>query len=272
MNLFSIFSETQKVAKNIDCSDNVDIITNIDAALKNRAKPLSDKRKKKLGKIIYLKILDLILKDLRITNEQKQRLDGVKKYFGFTDNKIAAFNALRNQAAIQKLITKKYDDKLLTDDEKKEIFQFATYLNIDETVVETIRKNIANSIFKVELSGITKDRQLTPQENNYLKQLLRKLELEDDIEKLGLSKPIINDLVFCKMFWQADSGYLLPMSLENLPIALQKNEECYMGFPAKLLESKTLTQGYKFISQGFSIPVFKGIRYRAGMGGSMPVQ
>lgn len=270
MDFLSFFSTTKKIAKKIDCSGNTDIISSIDTAIKTHNKPLSDGKKKKLGKIVYLNALDFVLADLTITDEEKQRLENVKQYFSFADNEIAKFNSSRNQTAVQKLIAKKYDDKILTDDEKKEILEFATFLNLDTSTIETIRKNIASSIFRVELNSAITDKQLSPKEESYLKQLLTKLELGDDIEKIGLKKSTLNDLVFFKMFWQADNGYLLPLT--NLQIALQKNEECYMGFPAKLLESKTVTAGYKSINHGFSIPIAKGIRYRAGTGYSMPVR
>jgi len=270
MDFLSFFSTTKEIAKKIDCSGNTDIISSIDTAIKTHNKPLSDGTKKKLGKIVYLNALDFVLNDLKITDDEKQRLEKLKQYFSFTDSEIATFNSLKNQTAVQKLITIKYDDKILTDDEKKEIFEFATFLNLDTGTVEAIRKNIASSIFKIELNSTIADKQLSPKEENYLKQLLTKLEMGDDIEKIGLKKSAINDLVFFKMFWQADNGYLLPLA--NLQIALQKNEECYMGFPAKLIESKTITAGYKFISHGFSVPIVKGIRYRAGTGYSMPVR
>jgi hypothetical protein len=270
MDFLSFFSPTKKIAKSIDCSGNTDITASIDAAISSYKKPLSDNRKKKLGKIVYLKTLDTVLADLKITDEEKERLIKVKNYFGFTDNQIANFNSLRNQVAVQKLITLKYDDKIITDDKKKEITEFATFLNLDKNTLESIRKNIAASVFRVELNSTISDKELSPKEENYLKQLLDKLELGDDIQKIGLSKSTLNDLVFFKMFWQADNGYLLPLT--DLQIALQKYEECYMGFPAKLIESKTITAGYKYINHGFSMPIYKGIRYRAGTGYSMPVR
>lgn len=266
----TFFGSAVKIAKQIDCSGNTDIISNIDTATKSYKTPLSSKEKKKLGKIVYLNALDFVISDLKITDDEKERLGKIKQYFSFTDNEIANFNSLRNQAAVQKLIAKKYDNKLLTDGDKKDIFEFATYLNLDARTVEAIRKNIASSIFKIELNSAISDRQLSPKEENYLKQLLTNLELGDDIEKIGLKKSSLNDLIFFKMFWQADNGYLLPVT--NTQIALQKNEECYMGFPAELLEDKTVTTGYKHINHGFSIPITKGIRYRAGTGYSMPVR
>lgn len=270
MDFLSFFSPTKKIAKSIDCSGNTDITASIDTAISTYKKLLSYNGKKKLGKIVYLKTLDTVLADLKFTDEEKERLIKVKNYFGITDIEIANFNSLRNQVAVQKLITLKYDDKIITDDKKKEITDFATFLTLDKNTLESIRKNIAASVFRVELNATISDKELSPKEENYLKQLLNKLELGDDIQKIGLSKSTLNDLVFFKMFWQADNGYLLPLT--ELQIALQKYEECYMGFPAKLIESKTITAGYKNINHGFSMPIVKGIRYRAGTGYSMPVR
>lgn len=270
MDIFSFFSKTKKIAKKIDCSGKTDIIASIETAIKTNTKPLSEGEKKKLGKIVYLNALDFVLTDLKIIDDERKRLEKIKQYFLFTDNEIANFNSLKNQAAVQNLITKKYDDKILTDDEKNEILEFATFLNLDTAKVETIRKTIASSIFRVELNSAIADKQLSPKEEGYLKDLLAKLELGDDIEKVGLKKTTINDLIFFKMFWQAENGYLLPLT--NLQIALQKGEECYMGFPAKLIESKIITTGYKNINHGFSMPIVKGIRYRMGTGYSTPIR
>ncbi len=270
MDFLSFFNTTRKISKKIDYSGNTDIISSIDTAIKTHTKSLSNGKKKKLGKTVYLNALDFVLVDLTITNEEKEQLDKIKQYFSLSDAEVAALHSSRSQPAVQKLIKKKYNDKILTEDEKKEIFEFADYLNLDNSIIEAIRKNIASSIFKIELNSATTDKQLSPKEENYLRRLLTKLELGDDIEKIGLNKSTINDLIFFKMFWQADNGYLLPLT--NTQIALQKKEECYMGFPAELLEDKTITTGYKHINHGLSMPITKGIRYKAGTGYSMPVR
>lgn len=236
----------------------------------NKDKPFKPSQSYPIGERIYYNKLVLALADLKITDEEAKELDDIKKFFSLADTDIQEIKADLNRQAVTKLAAEKFSDKVFTEEEKKEVFALANFLQLNEATVNSITQKLSMATFQTVLSAATQDKKLSPKEEGQLQQLLKNLGFGDDVEKIGLSKSTLNDLIFFKLLWQAENGYLLPYP--NPPISLQKSEECYMAYGATLLESKTVTAGYKHISHGFSIPVTKGIRYRAGTGYSMPVQ
>lgn len=223
-----------------------------------------------IGQSLFLTKLEQVISDLDITEQEKADLDEIVKTFSLADNYIKSAKASVNKSAVTKLIKKQYDDKVLTEAEKTFIVDFANYLQLDSATVEKIRVNIASSIFKTALNEKLKDKKLSPQEETELNQALRDLQLDDATIKSVMPQKSVKELAYAKLLWQLDNGVFT--TIPNPPITLKKWEECYLAFPAKLWEQKTVNKGYKHAGHGVSFNVTKGVRYRVGSGRSVPVK
>jgi hypothetical protein len=267
LSISRLFNGIGKISNQIDFTGKTDIIQSIDSVVKSQPKPLSDKKKKLLGKTVYLETLEKVIEDLEITDTEKETLQKIETYFNLTQHDTAKLKATLNERAVAKFVTKQYEDKILTDEEKQAIVEFANYLGLAASAVEKIRMNVAWSLFKAAMNEKLKDKQLSPREETELNQTLRDLQIDEKTIKALMPQKSVKDLAFAKLVWQLENG-VFPV-IPN-PITIKKYEECYLVFNASLWEQKTVRQGYKSVSQGFSIPVAKGVRYRVGSGRSVP--
>lgn len=270
LSISGLFNGIGKISNQIDFSGNTDIIQSVDSVIKNQPKPLSDNKKKLLGKTVYLKTLEKVIEDLEITDTEKETLQKIETYFDLTQLDTAKLKGTLNEKAVEKLVAKQYEDKILTDEEKQAIVGFANYLGLPSSAVEKIRMNVASSLFKAAMNEKLKDKQLSPREETELNQALRDLQIDEPTIKALMPQKSVKDLAFAKLVWQLDNGVF--SVIPNPPITIKKYEECYLAFNAQLWEQKTVHQGYKSVSHGFSIPVVKGVRYRVGSGRSVPVK
>lgn len=236
----------------------------------NKSKQFTPKQSYPIGERIYFDKLSRALTDLKITEQTKKELADIKSFFSLADSDVKEIKADLSQTAVTKLVADKFKDSIFTAEEKEGVYSFAQFLELNQATVNSIVQKTALTSFQSALTSATQDKKLSPKEETQLEQLLKNLQLGDDIEKIGLSKSKMNDLIFFKLLWQAENGILAPYP--NPPIGLQKTEECYYAFSATLLEKSTVTTGYEHIGHGFSIPITKNIRYRAGHGYSVPMK
>ena len=108
---------------------------------------------KLIGQSLYLKKLEQVIADLDITEQEKSQLDEIVTTFSLDDKYIQSAKRTVNESAVKKLVQKQYEDKILTDEEKTFIVDFATYLQLDNATLKgqetfTDRGNRINSNFK----------------------------------------------------------------------------------------------------------------------------
>ena len=225
---------------------------------------------KLIGQSLYLKKLEQVIADLDITEQEKSQLDEIVSTFSLDDKYIQSAKRTVNESAVKKLVLKQYEDKILTDEEKTFIVDFATYLQLDNATLEKIRTNVASSLFKAAMNEKLKDKKLSPTEETELTQTLKNLQIDDATAKSMMPKNTLQDLAFAKLLWQLDNGVFT--LIQNAPINLKKNEECYLAFNGKLLEHKVVTKGYSTGSRGVSFRIAKGVSYRVGAARSVPIK
>ena len=225
---------------------------------------------KLIGQSLYMKKLEQVIADLDITEQEKSQLDEIVTTFSLDDKYIQTAKRTVNESAVKKLVQKQYEDKILTDEEKTFIVDFATYLQLDNATLEKIRTNVASSLFKAAMNEKLKDKKLSPTEETELTQTLKNLQIDDATAKSMMPKNTLQDLAFAKLLWQLDNGVFT--LIQNAPINLKKNEECYLAFNGKLLEHKVVTKGYSTGSRGVSFRIAKGVSYRVGAARSVPIK
>lgn len=223
-----------------------------------------------IGESLFLIKLEEVISDLDITEKEKLQLQEIATIFQLSENQIKSLKDSLNKKAVEKLINKVYDDKILTDNEMSFIIDFGKFLNFEPKLVEQIRTNLAYSIFKTAVNKKLIDKKLSPHEETELSQTLRDLKLDDDTIKSLMPQKGVKDLAYAKLLWQLEKGIF--MAIPNVSVVLKKGEECYLVFSAKLLEQKVVSKGYKHGGHGVSFRVAKGIRYSVGSGRSIPVK
>lgn len=264
------FDGTTKMINSLDYNDKTNLISNINQEISNSKKPINDKKKYNIGKEVYKKALQNALLDLHISEKEKQFLEDIITNFNINTIDVSKIKQEFSNKAVENLIKKSYDDKILTDEEKNEIFILAEYLNMPKDKVENIRLNIATSLLKTALNEKLSDKRLSPSEETELIEILNNLKIEKEQISSIVPKKSLDELAYAKLLWNLDNGifYTIP----NPPITLKKSEECYFALNAKLMERKIIHKGYSQRSQGISIPIVKGVRYRVGSGRSVPIK
>lgn len=272
LNLFQDmnFGQTNKIVNSLDFNNKENLIADINNQINLSKKPINDKNKYTIGKQIYFKALQNCLIDLNLSETEKKHLEEIISNFNLTKFDILNAKNKLSTSTVQKLIQKSYDDKILTENEKDEIVNLAEYLELPKDKVETIRVKIASSLLQTALNEKLSDKRLSPKEESELNQILNDLQIQKDQINSILPKKSLDELAFAKLLWSLDNGAFY--SIPNPQITLRKSEECYLGYSSKLLESKIIHKGYSSSSQGVSIPIMKGVRYRVGSSRSVPIK
>ncbi len=268
-NLRFLPNESNKFIKSLDFNDE-NIIQSIENHFLSTKKPISDKRKSNIGKKIIFNNLKFFLSDLHLSKKEKLRLQEITEYFNLSKKEISDIKRKLNKKSIERLVTKSYNDKILTDEEQEEIVSLAEYLELSKDNIEKIKKKVALSLLKVAFNDKLSDKRITPTEESELTKLLRDLKISKEQLSEIVPKKSLKQFAYAKLLWSLDNGVFYP--IPNPSITLRKKEECYLSFPAKLLEYKTIHKGYSYSSSSISIPITKGVRYRTGGGRAKPIK
>lgn len=264
------FDSSNKMINSLNFNDKTNLISTVNQEIANSSKPINDKKKYNIGKEIYRRALQNALLDLHISEKEKNHLEEIISNFNLNLIDVLNIKKIFCHKAVESLIKKSYDDKILTDEEKNEIFILAEYLNMPKEKIENIRLNVATSLLKTALNEKLSDKRLSPKEETELNEILSNLKIEKEQISTIVPKKSLDELAYAKLLWNLDNGifYTIP----NPPITLKKSEECYFALNAKLMERKIIHKGYSQRSQGISIPIVKGVRYRVGSGRSVPIK
>ena len=218
-----------------------------------------------IGLIIYKKRLLKHLDDLHLDPDELLELDMVKKRFSLLPKKITKLKSRLAEPALLKLSTLKFEDHILEDTEKEELYRLASHLEISHEKVDGIIRNDAIKIFNQYRNSAIENRRLSVEEEEQLDRTREQLGLSDE----DISKRDREELAYFKLLWEIENGFLPEMSA---PIILQKNEICHLAITAHRLESKIVTTGRVSASKGVSIKIAKGVRYKVGATRSYPIK
>lgn len=262
-------SNSRRILKKIDLNDN-NVISIIDNQIKSSEKKVSDKEQKNLGKQLYKQTLTTYLNDLHLSELEKAKLQDIINYFNLSTIEVSQIKNSLNKKAIESLVKKSYDDKVLTNAEQNEIMELAQYLELPLNIVESFKSKIISTLLKVAFNEKLNDKKLSPTEETELLKLLNDLQIDKNRISEFIPQNSLRQLAYAKLLWSLDNGIFF--SIPNPQITLRKNEECYLSNQAQLLESKIVNKGYSYASSGISIPITKGVRFRTSSGRSKPIK
>jgi hypothetical protein len=266
------FGASNKIINSLNFDDKENLIAKVNQEIANSSKPINDKKKYNIGKEIYKRVLQNALLDLHISEKEISHLEDIVSNFKLNVIDVSNIRKLFCDKAVESLIKKSYDDKILTDEEKSEIFILAEYLNMPKEKVESIRLNVAASLLKTALNEKLSDKRLSPTEETELNEILKNLKIEKDQISTIFPKKSLDELAYAKLLWNLNNGIFT--IIPNPPVTLRNSEECYFALDAKLLERKTVHKGYSHRIRTFSVPVLKDtlMEYTISSGHSVPIE
>lgn len=261
---------TNKVLRNINYLSLDTILSVYKQNLTEYNKQLSDKQKTKLGKKIYYNTLCAAVLDFNITQDEISKLDEIKHFFNLSDQQIFLEKNKISEKTIKNFVQKCYEDNVLTDSENQQIINISTFLQFPADKIEIIKNKVAFPLFNKILEEKICDKRLSPMKETELKQVLRNLKIDHQDIKNFISERKMKSLQHAKLLWNLDHG-IFPV-LYNPPIALSKDEQCFLSINANLIEKKLVHKGYSRRSSSVSFRVMKGVNARVGGGSYKPVK
>jgi hypothetical protein len=201
----------------------------------------NEKALKRFGLSLYKITLSKTLKDLCFSDVEQWELDEIAKCFSLTENETVTIKSSFADEATRRLVERKLSDKIITDDEKKELYIFGAALGMRQFDVDKIINNAAMDIYREYTANISADNRITPEEETELKELAGKLQLgSEQISELLDSKTKEN-LLYYKLLYEVEHDRL---PVIEPPVIVQKNEVCHFSVSAQKLVTKTLTRHY----------------------------
>ena len=108
----------------------------------------------------------------------------------------------------------------------------------------------------IQLDKIIEDGKISPDEWEEYTSIAKNLNVEIKIDETSKAR-----LEKLKLYWLIENGEL---PIKEVPIYLQKNEQCYFTTFADWLESRTVTKRTNYAGPTARIKIMKGIYYRVG--------
>lgn len=262
-------SGTHKVLRSINYSELHTILPTYQQNVLNYKKVINDKQKIKFGRKIYYNTLCTVISDFTLTQNKIAKLNEIKMYFNLSDQQIFLEKNKISEKTVKNLAQKCYADHVLTDLEDQQISNMANFLQFPSDKTREIKNKIAFSLFNRILEEKVSDNRLSPIKETELKQATRNLKIDQQSITAFISD---RKLKACGM--PSYYGILITVfsGVYNPPIALSRDEQCYLNVHATLIENKLVHAGYSRTSTGVSFRVMKGVNARIGGGRYRPVK
>lgn len=221
-----------------------------------------------LGMDVYEHNLKDALSNLRITDEKRDRLTAIQRFFGLPDAEVETLKKKYGLKAVDLLVQYRLQDKALDKAERHELQLLGKELSLAPAEIEDITNRNVLKIYEAEVRQFIEDGRLDSSEQQALYQLAVRLGLNPDAVRID---PQLEErLRYLQLLNELDNGYL--PQVPNVSIVLQKAEVAHWQASTQLLVSKTVTTGYTGRSSGVSIRVMKGVSYRIGSSRSTPIR
>ncbi len=268
--LWFLPNSSQQFIQDIDLLNENDLIYKIDSKINASSKPISEEKQNLIGKRIYKKLINRSLKDLEFSENEKEKLNQIVSYFNLSNDEVSEIKRSISKKPIRQLISSSIRTKKITNQEELKIIELANFFEIPKSVIDEFKMKRSHSIVNNEIENSISDKRLSSNEEAELVQLLEDLKIPKDKFLEMLSESKLNRLSFAKKLWSLEQGIF--EIVPNPPIQLLHNEVCYLTCKAKLIESKTIQNGYKFNSRGVSHSdsLYDDIRYERTNGRITP--
>lgn len=231
-------------------------------------KKAEPKKMKSLGLEVYENNLRRFLSSLRITDDKRNILISIEKYFELTTENVSILKRKFGGKAVDLLSKYRMQDFILTPGEKYEIQLLAKEMGVPDNEVNTINNRNANEIIQKLIKDTIAKGRINDSDVKSINDATNGLGI--NFNNVSLDTVIRQQFQHLVLINELEKGNL--PSISNASIVLQKDEIAHFNANAILLTTKTVTTGYSGGSRGVSIRVMKGISYRVGSSRSTPIR
>jgi Chloroplast envelope transporter len=233
--------------------------TNIDkqhiSSILERYKLSNEKAKSRLIGI-YTQILKHFLKDFRISDGEHEELQRLQEVLWLDKNEASWINSAVINPIFQKFVRDTYLNGVVTEQEKSWLERVCEQLRIDEETKMELFTVEAHRAYKNKFDAALSDGQLSPTEEIELAEIASNLNA--DISYTADTEILLSRM---RRLWQLSNGNLPVL---NIPIYLQKNEQCSAYVSSSHYELRKITKAIVYSGYSVSNTVF-GVRFRSGV-------
>jgi Chloroplast envelope transporter len=205
---------------------------------------------------IYTQILKHFLKDFIISDSELGELQRLQEILWFDKVKISKINSAVINPIFQKFVRDAFKNGVVTEQEKDWLERICEQLRIDEDTKMDLYTTEAHKVYKDRFDSVIADGLLSPDEEKELAELASNLNA--DISYDNNAMVLISRL---RQLWQLSNGNLPVL---NIPIYLQKNEQCSAYVHSSHYELRKITKA--IVYSGYSVSnTFLGVRFRSGV-------
>jgi hypothetical protein len=207
-------------------------------------------------KELYLKYLIHCLIDDILNDKEVEELNHLKSLLSLNDYNV---ELLHTQAASE-VYKLHYDeaifDEELNDSEREFLEKLKDKLRLPPDVIEKIRKESTEQILQNKFNEMVADGKISPNEWDDLEVIAKNLG-----SKLKFDDSTRAQIERFKYAWVIENGEL---PVKEVPISLQKGEQCYYFSEADWYEKRTITKRINYGGPTARIKIMKGVSYRMG--------
>jgi hypothetical protein len=205
---------------------------------------------------MYSEILSYYLSDSKISDVEQAELLHLKNILSLSDSEISHIHNKLTSEIYKSNYQNAVNDGNLTQEEENNLELLSKGLMLPDNLAKTISADVRSKKVDEFLKNAISDKRLSESESKELEMICKSLsvKLDFDSETQGM-------LERYRLFWLIENGEIPTI---EVPIALQKSEQCYFTCDAEWHENKTITKRINYGGPTVSIKIMKGVYYRTG--------
>ncbi len=207
-------------------------------------------------KELYIQYLRQCLSDNILTDQELYDLNQLKNLLILKNIEVEELNNQLTSEIYKKSYNEAISDGKFEKSEEEFLDKLQKNLRLPLSIVEKISSESRKQFLEIQLGKIIEDGKISPDEWVEYTAIAKNLNVNLNINEISKAQ-----LEKFKLYWLIENGEL---PIREVPINLQKNEQCYFTTFADWLESRTVTQRINYAGPTARIKIMKGIYYRAG--------
>ena len=205
---------------------------------------------------LWREALEAFLHDDALSADEIAYLAHLRRALGISeDEAIAAEQKLvhpRYSRAIQHVLA----DGQLEPRERESLERLGDTLQLSPTIRRELYREPAGSLLSRVIEGNLSDGRLSPEEDRAFHALAEQLGVRPEIDRASRAA-----LERAALLWRLENE---PLPALDVPISLQRGEQCHFFSSARWLEYRKQTRTVGYASHGVSFRIARGVYYRVG--------
>ncbi len=212
---------------------------------------------------VYRQYAEFCVKDKHLSDEELKGLEHLKNLLGLSEAVAQKIMEEAAGAVYQNELLDVLSDKDISDDERAFLEKLQNDLLLTKEIEQKLSDKARGALVEGYLREAIADQRLSPDEEREFEALAKKFNVE--VTYGGSSKQVLDQY---RLYWIIENADLPVISV---PIALQRDEECYFSQKVDWFELRKVTKRINYGGPVASIRIAKGIRWRMGSLAMQPV-